>query len=178
MDSQQAVNKPRNIILAVRLIYVTLAISILSFLFWSVFWLSGVLGEVQTAVCDFTLLLLVTLGMLYLASKISQGRKWARSLFTALAVLQILALMCSFFSVTTTNPTPRNAVFSSTDPYTLARILALLQTSQYLSNIVFSLIGVVAVFLLYKSDSNEYFAAVEQLKKRTNELKDGKDIGR
>jgi ABC-type nickel/cobalt efflux system permease component RcnA len=52
----------------------------------------------------------------------------------------------------------------------LARILALLQASQYLSNIASSLISIVAVFLLYRSVSNEYFAAVDQGNKRSNDL--------
>lgn len=166
MDSQLSLNKPRNIILAVRLIYATLAISILSFLFWSVFWFSGMLGEVHTPVCALFLILLIMVGMFYLASKISQGRKWARTLFTVLVVFQILDLICSIPSFAPSSPTPRDSVFSSTDPYTLARIWALLQTSQTLSNIASSLISVVAVLLLYRSDSSEYFVAVNQSKQK------------
>lgn len=160
MESQQPLNKPRNIILAVRLIYATVIISILSSLFWSIFWLSGLLGDVQSPACDFALLFLVTVGMLYLASKISQGRKWARTLFAVLVFFEILGLICSFFSLATPSPSPQYYLFSNTDAYTLARIWALLQTSQRLSNIASFLISIVAVFLLYRSDSNEYFMAV------------------
>lgn len=179
MDGQQPLKKPRNVILAVRLIYVTLVISVLSFLFWSVLWLSGLWGEVQVPVCAFTLLLLVTVGMFYLASMISKGRKWARAFFTALVVLELLNLMCSFSSLAPTSPTPRDSVFSSTDPYTLARISALFQTSQNLSSIASTLISIVAVLLLYRRDSSDYFVAADQRKQKIepNDLHDGSETG-
>jgi hypothetical protein len=166
MDGQQPLEKPRTIIVAVRLVYASIAISILSSSFWRVFWMSGLRGDIRTPVCSLTLIILVAVGMFYLASKISQGRKWARTLFTLLIVYQILGLLCSVPSLTTNSPTPMQSVLTMTDPHTLARISTLLQTSQTLLSLVSSLMSVVAILLLYRSDSGEYFAAADQRGKK------------
>lgn len=165
-DSQQPLTKPRNIVLAVRLIYVTLAISILSFLLWSIFLITGVLGEVYVPVCAFTIITLVIVAMFFLASKISQGRKWARTLFTVLVVFDMLDMICSLPSIGTPSPTPKYAFFSSADPYALPRLLTFFQTSQTLASLASSLISLIAVLLLFRSDSSEYFLVAEQRKRK------------
>jgi len=153
MDGQEPLIKPRSVILAVRLIYATIGISIVWTLFWCVFWLSGLIGEVSSPVCGFTVLILVNAGFLFLATKISQGRNWARTLFLVLFFLGFLGSICSVFPL---------SQYSQETPY------AILTSLSTLSNIAISLVNVVAVIFLFKSDSNEYFKAQSKRKKQTS----------